>query len=180
MKRTEERIIRTYEQLLNDIPFQQITVRNIAESCSINHNTFYYYFRNINDLNKHLLALQLEKAKELAAERPGRHAALELVVADLVDHKNAIMNLFHNMDLHLFMDTMEQTTSALAAAYVENADCARRVPIADRQTMVRYHKVVLFGLLMEWFRSDMSYDLIAHINDIETLAETVLGISSKN
>ncbi len=175
MKRTEERIIRTYEQLLTEIPFHQITVRNIAESCGINHNTFYYYFRNINDLNRHLLALQLEKAKELAAQKTGRHAALELLVNDLVMHKNAILNLFHNMDLHVFMDTMEQTTNSLAAAYVENSEYTSRFPVTDRQTMVRFYKVFLFGLLMEWFRSEMDYDLVAHIHDIEALGKTFLS-----
>ena len=45
-----EKIERTFWALLETEPYSEITVRRIVQEVGVNHNTFYYHYKDINDL----------------------------------------------------------------------------------------------------------------------------------
>lgn len=47
---TKKAIVNSFIKLLNEKPLDKITVKNIAEDCGINRNTFYYHFSDIREL----------------------------------------------------------------------------------------------------------------------------------
>lgn len=51
-----QKIIDVFWQLLEKEPYSKISVREIAGRAGVNHNTFYYHFKNIDDM-----AIQLVK-----------------------------------------------------------------------------------------------------------------------
>ncbi len=55
MKKTKETIIDAFWQLLEEKPFNKITVQNIVQRCHLNRNTFYYHFQDIPNLADILL-----------------------------------------------------------------------------------------------------------------------------
>lgn len=48
--RTEKAIFATFEKMLDELPFEKITVSSLAKRCEISPNTFYYHFEDIYDL----------------------------------------------------------------------------------------------------------------------------------
>lgn len=57
MKKTKETIIDAFWQLLEEKPFNKITVQNIVERCALNRNTFYYHFQDIPNLAEYTVKL---------------------------------------------------------------------------------------------------------------------------
>lgn len=47
---TKKAILATFESMLNDMPFEKITVSAIVAKCEISSNTFYYHYRDIYGL----------------------------------------------------------------------------------------------------------------------------------
>ncbi len=47
---TRKAIINTFQDMLEKMPFNKITVSALVTRCGISPNTFYYHFRNIHDL----------------------------------------------------------------------------------------------------------------------------------
>lgn len=47
---TKRAITRSFKRLLEDTPFEKLTVSAIAADCGINRQTFYYHFHDIYDL----------------------------------------------------------------------------------------------------------------------------------
>jgi len=47
---TKRAIMQTFEEMLEELPFDRITVSAIVKRCQIGHNTFYYHYRDIYDL----------------------------------------------------------------------------------------------------------------------------------
>lgn len=45
MNRTKKLISDAFWALLEEKPFNRITVQNIVECCQVNRNTFYYHFQ---------------------------------------------------------------------------------------------------------------------------------------
>ena len=50
MNRTKLAIVDTFWQLLEEKPYQKITVQDIVDRCRVNRNTFYYHFQDIPSL----------------------------------------------------------------------------------------------------------------------------------
>lgn len=50
MNRTKNAIIDAFWLLLEEKPYNKITVKDIVERCQINRNTFYYHFHDIPEL----------------------------------------------------------------------------------------------------------------------------------
>ena len=49
-KNTKELISIAFLKLLNEKPFDKITIKDIVVECNINRNTFYYYYSDVYDL----------------------------------------------------------------------------------------------------------------------------------
>ncbi len=47
---TQKAIIQTFLSMLEETPFDRITVSALVARCGISSNTFYYHFQNIYDL----------------------------------------------------------------------------------------------------------------------------------
>ena len=47
---TQKAILRTFQDMLEKMPFDKITVSAIVSNCEISPNTFYYHYRDIYDL----------------------------------------------------------------------------------------------------------------------------------
>lgn len=47
---TKKAILQTFQEALEKMPFDRITVSSIVAKCEISSNTFYYHFRDIYDL----------------------------------------------------------------------------------------------------------------------------------
>ena len=50
MKQTKKLITDTFWQLLEEKPYNKITVQDIVDRCDVNRNTFYYHFQDIPTL----------------------------------------------------------------------------------------------------------------------------------
>lgn len=54
---TKKAIIEAFWKLLEEKPYNKITVKEIVDSCQINRNTFYYHFHDIPDLLEQIIRL---------------------------------------------------------------------------------------------------------------------------
>ena len=62
MDGTRGTIMQGFSLLLHEKPVNKITVKDIAEKCGINRNTFYYHFQDIPALLEEIME---EKADQL-------------------------------------------------------------------------------------------------------------------
>ena len=60
-KLTKEAISRSFETMLDKMPFDKITVSALVKECGINHNTFYYYYQDIYQLLNEWITQKLGK-----------------------------------------------------------------------------------------------------------------------
>ena len=50
LNQTKDIIVTAFWQLLDEKPFNQVTVKDIVTRCQVNRNTFYYHFHDIPEL----------------------------------------------------------------------------------------------------------------------------------
>ena len=63
IKKTKYIIKETFIQMVNELGYQNITVKNLCERALINRNTFYLHYCDKDDLVKTLMTESLERLK---------------------------------------------------------------------------------------------------------------------
>lgn len=64
---TKKAILQTFQEMLEKMPFDKITVSAIVSNCEISSNTFYYHYQDIYDLLDVWLSIKKEKYIERAS-----------------------------------------------------------------------------------------------------------------
>ena len=59
--RTNKAIIETFEEMLDEMPFEKITVSSLAKRCEISPNAFYYHYEDTYDLLEKWFAMKRGK-----------------------------------------------------------------------------------------------------------------------
>lgn len=71
-----ERIGEAFWQLLEEMPYEQISIKGLAARAGVNHKTIYYYYENIDALAKHLfeenISTHFSEANPLTAALSGQ------------------------------------------------------------------------------------------------------------
>ena len=58
---TKKAIAESFMELLNERPFDKISVVDIAEKCGINRNTFYYYYADVYALVDDVFRMETQR-----------------------------------------------------------------------------------------------------------------------
>lgn len=71
-----ERIEEAFWQLLEEMPYEQISIKGLAARAGVNHKTIYYYYENIDALARHLfekiISTHFSETNPLTAVLSGR------------------------------------------------------------------------------------------------------------
>ena len=58
---TMKTIMQTFSEMIEEMPFDKITVLALVKRCEINHNTFYYHFQDLYELLDKWIQYEIDK-----------------------------------------------------------------------------------------------------------------------
>ena len=68
---TQKAILSTFEEMLEEMPFDKITVSALVRRCGVSSNTFYYHYQDIYDLLDVWMSTRLGMLKKSVPESKG-------------------------------------------------------------------------------------------------------------
>ena len=159
MDRTEQKIVQVFGDLLQEMPLNKITVRELVKRCGINRNTFYYHFQDIPSLLERILR---EWADQMFQNHGKPNSVLECIYL-LVDYgeryRQAALHIYHSMSREVFVRNLEEVALYIVTEYVDSAAQDYSVQPVDRAVLIRYYKCTFVGVILDWFNDKMCYDL---------------------
>jgi len=161
---TRKAIKESFLKLLNQRPLSQITVKDIVEDCGINRNSFYYHFQDLPDLVREI---GNEMMAGLVAKYPtisSVEQSFDAVVDYLMQNKRAIYHIYHSISRDIFERHLMELCQYVAATYIGAA--AGGQPQEDIDVLIRYHRCVCFGTVIDWLNSGMKDDIAAYFRQI--------------
>lgn len=173
MIRTKEIIREAFWELLEEKPYNKITVQDIVNRCQVNRNTFYYHFQDIP-------ALMEESVKEWMEDVIHRYGNLEspvyclmYIAGECMKRKNAFLHLFRSTQKDVFLSNLNKMAYGVVGAYVNEVEEYRDSSPAEKERVIRCCKCVFVGVLLDWLEEDASFDLPEFCEEIcSTLAES--------
>ena len=156
---TKEAIKKTFLELLEKYPINEITVRMIVESCSINRKSFYYHFHDIPSLIEEIVN---DATNEIIGLYPTFSSVEEWLCAitDIfLRYKKAVLHIFHSPKKDSYEQTMLSFCERFVRSYLDTQFKSKFLNEQTESVVVRLLKAECFGLLAEWISGGMSDDI---------------------
>lgn len=161
----------TFQEMLEKMPFDKITVSAIVAKCEISSNTFYYHFRDIYDLLDKWLALKYEKYLSMLTEDGGWEDMARFLLSDLKAHSELVYHLFNFLSrerLERFVfDSSDDTFYHLVRKKTADAN----IPEPELRAIAEYNSYSFLGFLLKYLWNDMSLDIDSEIEKISYIFE---------
>lgn len=162
---TRKAILRTFQEMLEEMPFDKITVSALVKRCEISSNTFYYHYQDIYEL---LDVWMAERLGTIVQEHPGDwRESIKAFLKVCQSNKTLIYNLFDCLSrdrLMRFVFAMsDDTTSQKIREYAAGREVSEET-VWEITFSCRY---VILGFFTQFLWNRMeSDDIDRHVDRI--------------
>ena len=160
MNRTKSVITEAFWQLLDEKPYNKITVKDIVDRCQINRNTFYYHFHDIPELLEDTIKMFSDYVIQNYSKFGSPIDCLTPIVEYSLEHKKAILHIYRSIQREVFLNNLEHVTLYFVTQYIDTVVAEVTLPATDRALLIRFYKCILVGVILDWLKQGMEYDLL--------------------
>lgn len=115
-KYTRNMIRNVFIEMLDERPFDEITVTDLVTRCEINRKTFYYYYQDLYAVLTEIFESELEAVlggvKEHVTWEEGIAQAMQIALR----HKRAVYHVYHSMQRESLENTSTTSRARSCAA----------------------------------------------------------------
>lgn len=161
MDGTRNTIIQGFSQLLDEKPVNKITVKDIAETCGINRNTFYYHFQDIPALLEEIME---EKSDQLIANHYQADEPMECIrplIRYGMKRRSAVLHVYRYVSRETFLIYVNRVSSRLIQEYFSSAVSGVPDSNENAEALICFYKCAMVGLLLDWLDGGLSADMEA-------------------
>lgn len=164
MNRTRAAIIAAFGDLLEERPLNKITVKDIADRCGVNRNTFYYHFKDIPSLLEETITGQADRIIRNSSSFGSPIDCIAPLVQYGAAHKRAILHIYRSTQRESFQAYLDRVAGHIVRQYVETVTRGLFPvpdPCPEKELLIRYYKCTVVGVVLDWLDAGMRYDLLA-------------------
>lgn len=160
MNQTKNTIVTAFWQLLEEKPYNQITVKSIVSRCLINRNTFYYHFHDIPELLEYSFKQDIDHLIQTYSHFGSPMDCLKPFVEHVKNRKSAFLHIYRSVQREVFLKELERLCLYTVKEYVDTVTEDLPLQEEDKNLLIRYYKCTLVGAILDWMDHSMDYDLL--------------------
>ena len=93
---TQKLIIETFENMLERMPLEKITVTALIKECNIGRNTFYYHYEDITALLEEIMMSMVDELIEKYPSVDSLDQGIAVAIEFVLENKTAVMHIYHS------------------------------------------------------------------------------------
>ena len=173
-KYTQMAILQAFEEMLEKMPFDKITVSAIVAKCEISSNTFYYHFRDIYDLLDAWLDQQKNRYIDKTADLTSWTDRLKVVLHEMQNHPRLVHHIFDSISRERLERYVFTSVENQFYTYVKNHTAGMEVEDEKLRMMTSFYCYSLLGYLLKFMWSNMETDVDASIDTLGQIFQASL------
>ena len=162
-KYTRNMIRNVFIEMLDERPFDEITVTDLVTRCEINRKTFYYYYQDLYAVLTEIFESELETVlggvKEHVTWEEGIAQAMQIALR----HKRAVYHVYHSMQRESLEKYLYNVAGEVMRRYVER----------------QIYQSALTEMVLNWIGQGMKEDGLEMITRIGQLFDGNIRASLK-
>ena len=178
-KYTRNMIRNVFIEMLDERPFDEITVTDLVTRCEINRKTFYYYYQDLYAVLTEIFESELETVlggvKEHVTWEEGIAQAMQIALR----HKRAVYHVYHSMQRESLEKYLYNVAGEVMRRYVERQSEGIHASQGDKDSIAQFYQSALTEMVLNWIGQGMKEDGLEMITRIGQLFDGNIRASLK-
>lgn len=178
-KYTRNMIRNVFIEMLDERPFDEITVTDLVTRCEINRKTFYYYYQDLYAVLTEIFESELETVlggvKEHVTWEEGIAQAMQIALR----HKRAVYHVYHSMQRESLEKYLYNVAGEVMRRYVERQNEGIHASQGDKDIITQFYQSALTEMVLNWIGQGMKEDGLEMIIRIGQLFDGNIRASLK-
>lgn len=155
---TQNLIIETFENMVEKMPFDKITVTALISECNIGRNTFYYHYSDIYDLLEEVLVKTLKKYDDATKDNEWQDVFKSFLIS-CKENKNKVYNIFNSISRDRLERYVFEAMDSVISSFVRNLASERNVSDERAEVVANIVRYSLYGYFMRFLWDGMDHDI---------------------
>lgn len=156
---TKKALMESFVELLNQKPFEKITVQDIVDNCGVNRNTFYYHFQDIYMLLEELVKAEEQRVIDVLGYDCTWEECCREGIRFAVSNKKAIYHLYYSINREVLEKYLGEVIDFVLRKYISLNFKQDEKDDDILAFIIKFYKYGFVGILLEWIASDFSDEL---------------------
>lgn len=158
---TQKAIMRTFQQMLEEMPFDKITVSALVRRCEISSNTFYYHYRDIYAL----LIVWFHSVFDQFVPQDGEHynqdscAAIKAMLYMCKEHPRTIYHVFDSLSRDQLEQYVFSLTDDVFLKAVQHMVDTSRIPERELGNITSFCRYAFIGFFLKFLWGHMEENI---------------------
>lgn len=171
---TQKAILNTFQQMLQEMPFEKITVSALVRRCEISSNTFYYHYRDIYHLLDVWMRTALSKYTDGKAPYDNPSRSMKGLLKDCQENSAIIFHIFDSVS----RDRLERFVYSVSGEVFYRVVCSYAscciVPEERLREIADFCQYSFCGLFIHFLWGRMREDVDPLVDSFSDTAETFI------
>lgn len=150
----------TFMEMLEDIPLNKITVKDLTQRCGINRNSFYYHYQDIPALIEEIVKDECDAAILRYPTMDSLEECISMVTEFSLQKRKEVLHIYNSINRDIFERYLWEMCDYGINKYIETLLSEKNIDPADKEIIVRYHKCECFGIIIDWLNSGMKENIM--------------------
>ena len=170
---TRALILDTFGRLLEQMPFEKITVSAIIKACGISRNTFYYHFEDIYDLLDHWLEQELGKYKD-RTDDDNWTENVKVFLHSCKSRKRMIYHLFDSLSRDRLERYLFSATDNSIYEFVARRAEGMELSSQRLQVISNICRYAVFGYFIRFLWNGMNDDIDKSVDELNQVFSIII------
>ncbi len=168
---TKKAIANSFIRLVNEMPFDKITVKDIVEDCGVNRNTFYYHYQDIYAVVKEIFEAETEKVLESTVEYDSWQEGFLQGTEFALENKRGIYHIYNSINRRQMEDYLYTVTGKIMTDFVKKQAKGMKVKEEDIALIAHFYECALVGMVLRWLDGGMKDDPVPLVHKMGILVD---------
>lgn len=152
---TKKAIVNSFKELLNEKPFNKITINDIANNCNINRQTFYYHFEDIVDLVEWIWTEKIDTMLNKKNDYTRWEDKFLAIFKFMEDEKKFIINIYNSVSVEILRKSLYRLVYPIIYDEILKKTTNRYIKDDDRKFITNFYMYAFVSIVLEWVGNDM-------------------------
>ncbi|HOO74048.1 MAG TPA: TetR-like C-terminal domain-containing protein [Tepiditoga sp.] len=176
---TRKMIREVFVEMLNEKPFDKITIKNIVTKCEINRKTFYYYYENLYSIIHEIFESEIENVIIKYNETHSWEECFIFAARTSIKNKRAIYHIFNSVHREELERYLYSIAGNVMFRYVEDINREIKASEEDAKIIARFYQSALTNMVLHWIADGMKDEPEKIIKRIGLLFDGNIALSLK-
>ena len=169
---TEKLIMQNFGEMLDEMPFDKVTVSALTRRCDISHNTFYYHYRDIYDLLEIWVRREIDQYIGKDSGYADWESSMKAMLRRWQSVEQRIYHVFGSLSREQLERHIYEQSEPVFLAQIRSFPEAEHVSEEQLQLISSYARYLFFGFLMHFLWGRMQDDVDRSVHEARVMLTT--------